>query len=595
MEPIEIVRCLGALWNRQKTRMVWTRLVKRSGNRWGAPRIPARRGQILTRSSTLLPCLSRGISSVAAAALLAAFASAGKPLPLRTQGPVAARAQEDNSDALSRPSSFTVNARLVVLDVVVTDNSGKPVDGLTARDLQIFEDGKQQQIRSFEPPSSHGLPSAADAAGLSAVFDLAQPASFGSSPVNILVLDQLNTHFADSSFARRALHDYLAGQPALLTEPAMLLTVYDHGFRELGGFTRDREALLRALDAAPPEYAWTLEVNGKADYGPTERLEQSLQALEEIAQSSGRIPGRKSLIWVGGGFPTIDPTTIDRDDAQEVKRALQQVTDTLLGDRITLYAVDPSSSAAGTTEITDSSQLEFAELAGDALSGNFDPFSENEDFDRLGLVTGGRVVRGRNDIARQIASSVSLGARSYTVSYTPTSASEAAAAYRRIRIVCLRPGLTAFTRGGYYSGQSPQGESAAAATYDLTAAAKSRVPFNAIGVTAVADASPNAAPAAYIVRAGITSLTWRPQPDGGAAASVYVMAVLLNAKGEMLGHRLNGMTAHAKPGADLHDAARTADFSFSAPASPKATTLRFIVRDSASGRMGSIDLPLVRR
>jgi VWFA-related protein len=492
----------------------------------------------------------------------------------------------------THPFVFTVNARLVVLDVVVTDKAGKPVDGLTTKDFQVFEDDKPQHIHSLDSPSAHTLPATSIAEGITAVFDPAQPASFGHSPVDVLVFDQLNTHFADSSFARRCLHDYLSRQPALLTQPTTLLTVYDNHFKRLLGFTRDRDALLRAVAAAPVEYPWKLEVNGKAEYGPVERLDQSLRALEEIAQSYARIPGRKNLIWVGGGFPTINPTTIDGDDAQEVKDALQHVTDILLDTHVTLYAIDPSSTAAGMTEITDSSQAEFLMNAGDALSGGFDPFGANDDFDRLGPVTGGRVIRGRNDIGEQIASSADLGAHYYTISYTPSSSSEAAQQYRKIRVVCLRPGLTATTRSGYYSGETQAEKASATAAYDLTTAAETALPLNGIHVTVEPDSSPGAPPNTYIVHAGAVNLTWKTKEDGSATASVYIMAVSLSAKNTMLGHALHGMKANAKPGANLADPAKMVDFDFTALPVPKATTLRFIVRDNVTGRMGSADLPL---
>ena len=401
------------------------------------------------RNLPLLPVIRRfhrlGIMFFMAALLIAATPAVFAPL-------LCAQTSAPAPGAVSAPAThpfvFTVNARLVVLDVVVTDKAGKPVDGLTAKDFQIFEDDKPQHIHSLDSPATHTLSAPSIAAGITAVFDPAQPASFGHSPVDVLIFDQLNTHFADSSFARRCLHDYLSRQPALLPQPTTLLTVYDNHFKMLQGFTRDRDALLRAVAAAPVEYPWKLEVNGKAEYGPVERLDQSLRALEEIAKSYARIPGRKNLIWVGGGFPTINPTTIDGDDAQEVKDALQHVTDILLDTHVTLYAIDPSSTAAGMTEITDSSQAEFLMNAGDALSGGFDPFGANDDFDRLGPVTGGRVIRGRNDIGEQIASSADLGAHYYTISYTPSSSSEAAAQYRKIRVVPLRPGLTATTRTG---------------------------------------------------------------------------------------------------------------------------------------------------
>ena len=531
-------------------------------------------------------------SALLTAALLIAAPTTGIPtLHAQTTAPTPGA---ESAPATSRPA-FTVNARLVVLDVVVTDKAGKPVDDLTARDFQIFEDGKLQRIRSVEPPSAHELPPASAAAGASAVFDPAQPASFGHAPVTILVLDQLNTHFADSSFARRSLHDYLAGQPALLLQPTTLLSVYDNRFKLLQAFTRDRDALLRALAAAPTEYAWKLEVKGNADYGPIERLDQSLRALEDIAQSYARIPGRKSLIWVGGGFPTVDPKSIDAKDAQEVKDTLQHVTNALLDARVTLYAVDPSSSVASVTEITDIDQQAFAQAAGDTLSGASDPFNASDDFNRLGPVTGGRVIRGKNDIAQQIASSVDLGANFYTISYTPSSISEAAAQYRKISVVCLRPGLTATTRSGYYAGAIQQESSADTASYDLTTAAESTIPLNGIRVTVEPDTTPDAPPSTYIVSVGAANLTWEPKSDGSATASVYIMAASLDAKNKMLGHTLLGMIATAKPGTDLRDAARTADFQFTAPPAPKSTTLRFIVRDSATGHMGSVDLQLSKR
>jgi len=488
--------------------------------------------------------------------------------------------------------TITVNARLVVLDVVVTGKDGKPVDGLTQKDFQVFEDDKPQSIRSFEPSSAHSLPVEQVTSGTAMVFDAAKPASFGQSPVTILVLDQVNTHFADSSFARRELRDFLEKQPQTLRQPATLLTVYDNNFKQLQGFTRDRDVLLHSLETAPTEYAWKLEQNGKADYGPAERLDQSLRALQQIAESYAGIPGRKNLIWVGGGFPTIDPTTIDRGDAQEVKDTLRHVTNILLDTRVTLYAIDPSSSAAGMTEITDSTQLEFAEAAGDALSGAFDPFGVNEDFDKLGPVTGGRVVRGMNNIAQQIADSIDLGANYYTIGYAPSSASQAESKYRKIRVVCLVPGLKATTRNGYYA-ESPHPEkSTDTMAYDLTTAAESNIPLNGLHVTVEADHSVASEEESYIVHVGASGLSWKLADNGGSSASVAVMAVSLSSKGKMIGHVLHGMTANARAGVDLRDSTRSANFNITVKREAKATMLRFVVRDSATGRMGSVDLPL---
>ena len=487
------------------------------------------------------------------------------------------------------------NARLVVLDVTVVDKAGKSVPGLTVADFQVYEDGKLQQIRSVEPPAAHSLPPETLTAGPKAVFDPAQPASFGQSPVTILVLDQQNTHFADSSFARRELHDYLATQPAVLAQPATLLTVADNRFRLLQGFTLDRDALLHAVDDSRVANAWKLEQFGKTDTGPIERLDNGLRALEQIAQSYVRIPGRKNLIWIGAGFPSLDPTSIDGNDAVEVRDTLRHVTDLLLDTRVTLYAVDPTSTAAGLTEITDITQSDFAMAAG-GLSSGLDPFNATEDFDKLGPLTGGRVVRGLNDVRVQIGTSVGLGAQFYTIAYTPASTASTAARFRSIKVVCLRPGLSVNTRSGYYTGETQQARTDETTAYDLTTAAMSTMPLNGLNVKVERDLSADAPADTYHVRVAADGLTWKPREEGstGSTATVYVMAVSLDARGKLLGHTLHGMKANAGASVNLRDPKQMADFVFTAPppakSAPKTRTLRFVVRDAGSGRMGSFDV-----
>src|ERR1700759_3191883 len=46
-------------------------------------------------------------------------------------------------------------SRLVLLDVVVTDKSGKPLPGLNKEDFTVFEDGQPQRISNFETPETH--------------------------------------------------------------------------------------------------------------------------------------------------------------------------------------------------------------------------------------------------------------------------------------------------------------------------------------------------------------------------------------------------------------------------------------------------------
>jgi Ca-activated chloride channel family protein len=52
------------------------------------------------------------------------------------------------------PFTVKVDVALVTVDVVVSDAAGRPVTTLTKDDFEIYEDGKLQDIRSFEPVDS---------------------------------------------------------------------------------------------------------------------------------------------------------------------------------------------------------------------------------------------------------------------------------------------------------------------------------------------------------------------------------------------------------------------------------------------------------
>jgi VWFA-related protein len=51
----------------------------------------------------------------------------------------------------AQPPSFPSDVELVRLDVIVLDDEGRPVDGLTSADFRVEENGKQQAITTFQP------------------------------------------------------------------------------------------------------------------------------------------------------------------------------------------------------------------------------------------------------------------------------------------------------------------------------------------------------------------------------------------------------------------------------------------------------------
>ena len=487
--------------------------------------------------------------------------------------------QAEGAAAAPLPT-LRLQTRLVLLDTSVTDSKGQPVSGLTAKDFMVYEDKVAQPIVTFDAPAAHTLP-AADTQ--STHFDPAHPAEFGSSPVNLLVLDEVNTHFADSVYAVHALEQYLLKRPETLTEPTALLVVRDSRFEQLVPFTLNRALLLQALKAHVPEQAWQLEQSLSAGEGVGVRLDNSLAALEQLVQYSARIPGHKNIVWVGAGFPTPDRDALGPQTDTTLKGMLQHVTDVLLDARASLYAIDPTTTAAGMVEITDPVTLEFA-LFGGIESTAIDPYDKSLNFDQLGPMTGGRVIRGSNDVSGLVATSIAAGSVYYTLGYRPHNGDEAPGRFHHIRVVCLRPGLTAVTHDGYYSTASNTTLTKDVIGYDLNNAATASLPLNAVAFTVDRDAN------GFVLHARSSDLSWAAENDA-QKARVEVLVVALSARGAIVGHSLQSETASTASGMDVRAPEQRVRFTAPDVSVRQATRLRFVVRDEHSGRMGTFDLP----
>ena len=449
----------------------------------------------------------------------------------------------------------------------------------------MIEHGLPESIRSYNA-NEFVAGSGADS------FNPDEPKSFGQSPVTILVLDELNTHFEDSSFAVRSVNQYLDARPALLDQPTALMLVSDNKFCVLENSTRDRDRLFKAFHDQSVHYPWKLEGDKSIGYGTLERLDQSLSALEKIAQAIARIQGRKNLVWVGQGFPSIDPCELARKDQDLVIDTIQHVTDVLLDTRVTLYAVDPTSTAAGMVEITDPTELEFAQAEGDSFVSNADPFGSQLDLDRLGPVTGGRVIRGMNDIDKQIANSVDLGTNVYTIGYSPSNSNSAPRQYQNIRLVCLRTGLSVATRNGYYTTALASQSSKKTLVYDLNQAALSSIPLTALKLTVESAQSETAPAGTYVVHGDASILSWHFTNEGTSTTKVAVLVVGLSSKDKIQSHTLQSMSAITKGGAEIQTSGKTADCLISNPVPNSVERLRFVVRETETGRMGTADLTL---
>ena len=103
--------------------------------------------------------------------------------------------------------TFQTKVPVVLVDILVTDQHGNPIPGLTKTDFQVFEEGKLQTIASLEEHKS-GPVAQAEAPQPPGVFTNS-PSVVSADSVNVLLIDGLNTSMQDQTFVHAQILNYL--------------------------------------------------------------------------------------------------------------------------------------------------------------------------------------------------------------------------------------------------------------------------------------------------------------------------------------------------------------------------------------------------
>jgi len=482
------------------------------------------------------------------------------------------------------PFTMRVEAREVVLDVVVTDPKGNFVNGLAQDDFTILENKAKQKIASFQPPSAHMR--SPDAPAVNSSADLSK---IGNAPVTILVLDELNTQFADMTYARGSMEKWLGEQPEKLTQPTALMVASDEKFAVIHDYTQNRAELLAVLKKHFPSYPFRMSKGGSIGPDAGTRMALSLGTLVQIAQASTGTPGRKNVIWVGVGFPSLILDDVSGSKEDEITAAAANATLILLKARVTLNVIDPTAMASSSLDMNNPEYLTLDALQ--SVQGATDAsVSGTLNFDAFAPATGGHLFVGRNDVDTEIAQAVDNGSNYYTISYSPTNKDDNPAKFRNISIVMRDPNLVATTRTGYFQerqlqpGEKPPAPPTQQLAFDLTSAALSTLVYNGLAVTAVKS------PTGYILHVGSAAIQPHVLSNGSRVDEVTVMQVYFRKSNAVVGHSEAELKAGFAADAPLPT---VVDYEVPVDRLPRNTVrIRFVVRDAVSGHIGTVDVPI---
>ena len=527
--------------------------------------------RLLTFCTLLLVCL--------AAALPRSIAQT----PQDTQAPGAtapAQAPPQQAPVGTQPTkdangTFTIQrtARLVVLDVVVTDAKGNIVTDLKKEDFNVTELKEPETVLNFEATGSRSINPELDVNSTADLDRLAPRA-----PVNIILLDEFNTHFEDMAFARYSLKKFLEKQPDKLSTPTMLLSVSLTNFTVVKDYTQNKQALIDALDHHFVAYPWQAQ-NGA---WVAERFATAFETLMRVAEATVGHVGHKNMIWIGRGFPPLHFANVTIDGQNRINNSVQRCVNMLRDARITLYTVDPAGLMVNPAEY------------GNAAAFN-DPFGGNYQFNKLATATGGKALYGRNDVDAEIGTEVRDGSNFYTLTYRPANTSLAPQKFRRIEVTVNRPGLTATTREGYYLQQGPgvvnPEKPSRRLAADLYNAESSTMAYDGVPLTLTPSTTD---PDAFLIHVEARGLSWSVATDTEPRkADVIVMATTFDKKGKELKRIAREIKvaapADSPPTGRLE---RPLTFNFKLDHDPKAVRARFVIRVTASGRIGTADATL---
>lgn len=465
----------------------------------------------------------------------------------------------------SQTPTFRVTSRLVFLDVTVLDRKGRPVTGGLARDdFLITEDKRPQPIFSFEAPDVHTLQPAAR--------------SGGGVPVTIFVLDLLNSRFEDFAYIRYEVEKYLAKEPSQMRSPAEMMVVSNDSLEMVQGFTRSKEELLTALHHIPAALPYKM-MSGSFWQ---ERFVQSLDALQQIALQNQGLPGRKNVIWVGHGGPSINVNFFPASVVQKINGYVHGTVNMLVDARISLFVIYPGLSLGAGPEISE----------GDAYAdpGDTDPFAGDINFGIFVNETGGKLFYNRNDIDSEIRESKLLGSEYYTLTYQPHGGVDNGR-FRRIRVTMRDPNLHALTKVGYYAPDAKEKiDPRQQRLINLSDAVHSTLAFSSLNLNIGGiERHPDAQSAQFTVHLHPSHLGWATGDDGKHHAMVYLAAASLNGDGQVLASRLSAYELTL-----AEDPATVAEKTFAIPVTvrvPRKTRrVRVVVETDEGGRMGTAQL-----
>ncbi|HYR41775.1 MAG TPA: VWA domain-containing protein [Terriglobia bacterium] len=515
--------------------------------------------------------------------------------------------------AVSQKFTLRTETEVVLVNVSVRDKDGNFVRDLKKEDFTISEDGKPQEIVSLdientdsvvtaEPPPASGLLGALRAPNASTAAPTAQPSPASEIDLKdrrliILFFDLSSMQPEEVERAAKSALDYVDKQMS----PADIVSVVSlsNSLSVNLDFTADRKALknvLQHFDAGSGqgfELGDTGDADGTPDTGAAFTADETeynifntdrrLQALRSIADSLARVQQRKSLLYFSSGA---------QRTGIENQSELRAAVNAAVRANLAIYSVD----IRGLQAIVPGGEARNASLrgtsvySGQAMMKSYDSnFASQETLVTLAADTGGRAFLDTNDFQPAFSRMHEDTSFYYLLGYHSSNPARDGR-FRRITVqVRNRPGLTLDFRRGYYAASDFQHSTKEDRERQLQEQLQSDLPstdfpvYLSAGYFRFAD-NRYFMPVSVVVPGSQIPFTRNSQQD---RATLDLIAVVRDESKRPFGSIRDTVRLAVNTSQEVQRKNVQYDSAFLLP--PGKYTLKFVVRENQTGRMGSFE------
>jgi VWFA-related protein len=512
--------------------------------------------------------------------------------------PVLAARQVTKPEPPQTQKTFRLGADSVLLDIVIRDKKGKPLEDLSQNEIEVYEDSVKQTVTFFRKVGPDLTPPT------SAVAREPQPAAQapGIDPqrqINLvtLIFDQLGVD--GRNLSRQAAMDFLSAP----LPPNLFAAVFkiDRRVYALQQFTNDRKLLQGAVDKATKGTFTQFATQSEAIKQESEKAISSQETLNSAAASitAGTAPpsatgatigaaaasakmaqlmlnmlrvtealqreqqGQSSLYGLLGLIReqrelTGRKTVIYFSEGLQVPPSLVEVLRTSISEanraNVSVYAVDARGlitsrlGQSGNELLTQTSQTSQRQTRSShpvtreevMISEHAEEsirMNTQEALADLAQSTGGLLIANTNDL-RSGMHKVGEDIQShYEVAYVPENR-DYNGKFRSVSVKILRPGVSIQTRSGYFALPASLGPGVMAYEMPMLAALSASAPqrdFEYRGITFHFRPGANGVQYSLVIEVPISTFQLTPQPDGKTyRARIALLALIKDSDGKVI-------------------------------------------------------------